>query len=140
MPKTKPRKRTQQLARKMKAFIIAFAAVITAAYAPQTAPFKRILPPGPTVPHEAPVTLEELDATVRSPSTEASPDEETAKRRVRDPERRHFFARLRARLSNTETRRQSPRRRFSFFLHLRKRGQSAEAESNPDPPSCQLTP
>lgn len=138
-PKKTP-KRLQQIARKMKAFIIAFAAVITAAYAPQTRPFKRLLQPPPTVPYEAPVTPDQLKPAAPTASTPATSDEVTARRRGRDRTQGNFLRRLRSTHSNIENRRHSPRRRFSFFLRLRKRGLDVEAHTNPDPPSCPIMP
>lgn len=124
----------------MKAFIIAFAAVITAAYAPQTGPFKRILPAPPTVPFEAPVTDAELQAPAPDTAAPATQSEETRKRRGSDRPQRPFFKRFRTRRSETEKRPPSPHRRFSFFLRFQTRHLQPEPQTNPDPPSCQLTP
>jgi hypothetical protein len=116
----------------MKAFIIAFAAVVTAAYAPQTGPFRRLLPPEPTIPIEDPVTDAELERQCPTTSTPATPSEDTAEPTSRDRTKRKILARFRSRNSELKNRRQSPHRRFSFLLRLRKGELSIAARRNPD--------
>lgn len=98
----------------MKAFLIAFAAVVTAAWAPQTGPFKRLLAPEPTVPHEEPVTDAELLEPCVEPASQADPKKTTARRGGRDRSDRRLFKRFRSRQSkDPQLRRQHSCRRFS---------------------------
>lgn len=116
----KSAKTLQRTRNKIKAFIIAFAAVVTAAYAPQTGPFQRFLAPEPTIPIEDPVTEQELAEICPDPSAIVPPSEDTVERGNSDRKPRPLFKRFRSRKSDVERRRHSPRRRFAFFLSLRK--------------------
>jgi hypothetical protein len=105
----------------MKAFIIAFAAVLTAAYAPQTGPFKRLLEPPPTVPHEDPVTDAALDREGPCPPPTATPSEKTAKRRGHADRPRGFLKRWQARTNRDSVDRRSPSKRSQLNMRPRRR-------------------
>lgn len=97
MIKTKSTKTLQRTRSKIKAFIIAFAAVITAAYAPQTGPFQRFVAPEPTIPNEDPVTDAELAEICPPRDPTPDPGDDVAKRRGRDRESPPLFKRFRSR-------------------------------------------